>query len=149
MKTEKFIECERNKFQKLINIRLPHRFMLVGITIALLSIVMMFVRAFAMVGDTLWLKLLLQKTVLIGMLILSLSKDKIEDEMTISLRAQSYAIAFVIGVLYALIMPYVEFGVSNAVHSGGESFKDLGDFQVLLFMLIIQLMFYHNLKRYR
>ena len=102
-----------------------------------------------MVGDTLWLKLLLQKTVLIGMLILSLSKDKIEDEMTISLRAQSYAIAFVIGVLYALIMPYVEFGVSNAVHSGGESFKDLGDFQVLLFMLIIQLMFYHNLKRYR
>ena len=46
-------------------------------------------------------------------------------------------------------MPYVEFGVSNAVHSGGESFKDLGDFQVLLFMLIIQLMFYHNLKRYR
>jgi hypothetical protein len=123
--------------------------MSVGIAIVLLSILMMFVRAFAMEGDLLWLKLLLQKTVLIGMLIMSLSKDKIEDEMTISLRAQSYAIAFVIGVLYALIMPYVEFGVSNAVHSGGEAFKDLGDFQVLLFMLMIQLMFYHNLKRYR
>ena len=94
MKTEKFIECERNKFQKLINIRLPHRFMLVGITIALLSIVMMFVRAFAMVGDTLWLKLLLQKTVLIGMLILSLSKDKIEDEMTISLRILCHSICY-------------------------------------------------------
>ena len=149
MNTEKFVECERNRFQKLINFRLPHRFMTVGIAIALLSIVMMFVRAFAMEGDTLWLKLLLQKTVLIGMLIMSLSKDKIEDEMTNSLRAQSYAIAFVVGVIYALVMPYVEFGVSNVVHSGGESFKNLGDFQVLLFMLMIQLMFYHNLKRYR
>jgi hypothetical protein len=110
---------------------------------------MMFVRAFAMEGDTQWLKLILQKIMLIGMLVMSLSKDKIEDEMTITLRAQSYAIAFIVGVLYALIMPYVEFGVSNAVHSGGEAFKDLGDFQILLFMLMIQLMFYHNLKRYR
>lgn len=149
MDTEKIRNCERNRFQKFINFRLPHHFMSIGIAIALLSIVMMFVRAFVMEGDTEWLKLVLQKTVLIGMLIMSLSKDRIEDEMTISLRAQSYAIAFVIGVIYALVMPYVEFGVSNAVHSGGETFKDLGDFQVLLFMLMIQLMFYHNLKRYR
>ena len=149
MNTEKIINCERKQFHKFINFRLPHRFLVIGITIALLSIVMMFVRAFAMEGETEWLKLLLQKTLLVGMLVMSLSKDKIEDEMTISLRAQSYAIAFVIGVIYALVMPYVEFGVSNVVHSGGESFKDLGDFQILLFMLMIQLMFYHNLKRYR
>ncbi len=149
MDTEKIMNCERKRFYKLIKFRLPHRFMSIGIAIVLVSIVMMFVRAFAMEGDTQWLKLLLQKTVLVGMLIMSLSKDKIEDEMTISLRAQSYAVAFVVGVIYALVMPYVEFGVSNAVHSGGEAFKDLGDFQVLLFMLMIQLMFYHNLKRYR
>ena len=149
MNIEKIKNCERNRFHKMVNFRLPHRFMAIGIAIALLSIVMMFVRAFAMEGDTLWLKLLVQKTLLVGMLIMSLSKDKIEDEMTISLRAQSYAIAFIVGVIYALVMPYVEFGVSNAVHSGGEAFKDLGDFQVLLFMLMIQLMFYHNLKRFR
>ena len=106
-------------------------------------------RAFLMEGDTEWLKVLCQKTLLIGMLLMSISKDKVEDEMTMTLRSQSYAIAFVIGVAYALIMPYVEFGVSNVVNSGGEVLKDLGDFQVLLFMLMIQLMFYHNLKRYR
>ena len=83
------------------------------------------------------------------MLLMSVSKDKIEDEMTVSLRAQSYTVAFIVGVVYALVMPYVEFGVSNVVHSGGEVYKDLGDFQVLLFMLMIQLMFYHTLKRYR
>lgn len=149
MNTEKLIDCERNRLLKITKFRLPHRFMIIGIVVTLISIIMMFVRASVMDGDTEWLKLLLQKTLLIGMLLMSVSKDKIEDEMTISLRAQSYAIAFIVGVVYALVMPYVEFGVSNVVHSGGEVYKDLGDFQVLLFMLMIQLMFYHTLKRYR
>ncbi|GAB5550675.1 MAG: hypothetical protein Sapg2KO_02660 [Saprospiraceae bacterium] len=149
MDTAKIIECDRKGFNKVLNFRLSHQFMNIGIAIVLLSIVLMFVRAFALEGEMVWLKLLLQKTLLIGMLIMSLSKDKIEDEMTISLRSQSYAIAFIVGVIYALIMPYVEFGVSNIVHSGGEAYKDLGDFQVLLFMLMIQLMFYHTLKRSR
>ena len=149
MNTKKIMECERQRFSKIINFRLPHKFMTIGIAVSALSIIMMFVRAFIMEGDTEWLKVLLQKSLLIGMLIMSISKDKEEDEMTIALRSQSYAIAFVIGVVYALVMPYVEFGVSNVVNSGGEVLKDLGDFQVLLFMLMIQLMFYHNLKRYR
>ncbi|WP_299335759.1 hypothetical protein [uncultured Psychroserpens sp.] len=149
MNAENIINCERSRFQKMINFRLPYRFMSIGVVVVLLSIVTMFIRAFVIEGDTEWLKHLLQKTMLIGLLIMSLSKDKVEDEMTITLRAQSYAIAFVIGVIYALVMPYVEFGVSNVVNSGGEVLKDLGDFQVLLFMLMIQLLFYHNLKRYR
>lgn len=143
MDYDKIVECESDRIKKMINFRLPHRYMSIGIAISIVAIVCMFVRAFALDGDTEWLKLLLQKILLIGMLIMSLSKDKIEDEMSASLRSQSYALAFVVGVAYALIMPYVEFGVSNIVHSGGESFKDLGDFQVLLFMLLIQLMFYH------
>ena len=149
MKIEKMLECERKRFSKIINFRLPHKFMTIGIAIISISIITMFIRAFLMEGDTEWLKGVLQKTLLIGLLIMSVSKDKVEDEMTMTLRSQSYAIAFVIGVVYALIMPYVDYGVSTVVNSGGETLKDLGDFQVLLFMLMIQLMFYHNLKRYR
>ncbi len=149
MNTKKFIDCERSRLERIINFRLAHKFMSIGIAIAAISIIMMFVRAFAMDGDTEWLKLLFQKTLLVGMLLMSISKDKVEDEMTVTMRAQSYALAFIIGVVYALVMPYVEFGVSNVVNDGGEAFKDLGDFQVLLFMLMIQLMFYHVLKRYR
>jgi hypothetical protein len=148
MNAKKIIECEQKRFRKLINFRLPSKFLNIGVVIILLSIVMMFVRAFAMDGETEWLKLLLQKTLLIGMLIMSVSKDKEEDEMIITLRSQSYAIAFVTGVLYALVMPYVEFGVDSVADNVTE-FKNLGDFQVLLFMLLIQLMFFHNLKRYR
>tara|TARA_R110000868_G_scaffold91812_1_gene254378 strand:- start:1002 stop:1451 length:450 start_codon:yes stop_codon:yes gene_type:complete len=149
MKKESFLDCERKRFGKLLNFRLPNSFLKIGLAITALSIIAMFIRGFLFGEDTEWLKLLLQKTLLIGMLIMSVSKDKIEDEMTVQLRAQSYMIAFIVGVFYALIMPYVEFGVSNVVNNGGEAYKDLGDFQVLLFMLLIQLMFYHNLKRYR
>ncbi len=149
MNTQKLIECEQKRFGKLINYRLHAKFMKVGIAIAVVSIVLMFVRTYVLDGDTEWLKLLVQKTLLIGLLIMSISKDKEEDEMTISLRSQSYAIAFVIGVVYALIMPYVEFGVGSVVKSNASELKNLGDFQVLLFMLMIQLLFFHNLKRFR
>jgi hypothetical protein len=149
MNTEKIMDCERKRFHKFINFRLPNSFMKVGVILGILSILMMFVRAFALEGDTEWLKLLLQKTLLIGMLIMSISADKEEDEMTISLRSQSYAIAFVIGVIYALVMPYVEYGVDHALDTNPSALKNLGDFQVLLFMLMIQLLFYHNLKRFR
>lgn len=149
MNKESFIDCERKRFVKLIKFRLPNKFLRVGIAIVGLSIIAMFARGFLFGNNSEWFKLLCQKTLLVGMLIMSISKDKIEDEMTIQLRAQSYMYAFVLGVVYALVMPYVEFGVSNVVNNGGEAYKDLGDFQVLLFMLMIQLMFYHNLKRYR
>lgn len=149
MNEKKLIECERRRFEKWLNFRLPYNFLKIGVAIALVSVAIMFFRAFVMEGDTEWLKAITKKTLLIGMLMMSLSRDKEEDEMTIALRMQSYAIAFVVGVVYALVMPYVEYGVSNVVNDGGEAYKDLGDFQVLLFMLMIQLMFYHNLKRYR
>lgn len=149
MNTEKIIDCERNGLEKLTSFRLPQYFYKLGMAVVALSIIMMFVRAFAMEGDTEWLKLILQKMFLVGMLLMSVARDKEEDELTIKLRMQSYAWAFITGVVYALVMPYVEFGVSNVVHSGGEAYKDLGDFQILIFMLMIQLMSYHTLKRYR
>jgi len=149
MNTKKIMECERKRMDKMINFRLPHKFWAIGIAIAALSIITMFVHAFVLDGDTEWLKELAKQGLLVGMLLTSVSKDKEEDELTIKLRMQSYAFAFVIGVFYALIMPYVELGVSNVVNSGGEVYKDLGDFQILIFMLLIQLMFYHTLKRYR
>ena len=90
-----------------------------------------------------------RKVFVVGLLFISLARDKEEDEMTNTLKLQSYTIAFILGTVYATLMPYVEYGVSNMVHSGGESYKDLGDFQVLSFMFLVQLGFYCTLKRYR
>jgi len=149
MKTEKIVECERKRMDKMINFRLPHVYLKIGIAIVAISILVMFWRAFVMDGDTEWLRTLTKKGFVIGMLLMSISKDREEDELTVKLRMQSYALAFVIGVVYALVMPYVDYGVSNVVKPNGESFKDLSIFQLLIFMLMIQLMCYHTLKRYR
>ncbi|RNC87011.1 MAG: hypothetical protein ED556_06190 [Winogradskyella sp.] len=149
MKTECYMQKEQRALQKLINFRLPRQFMTVGIVLALIAIVFMFLRKPLFGEDSETIRFALQKVLLVGMLIMSITRDKEEDEMIVQLRMQSYAWAFVTGVIYALIMPYVEFGVSSVVNEGNETFKNLGDFQVLLFMLLVQLMCYHVLKRYR
>jgi len=149
MNKEKFIDCEQKSLYKIIHFRLPHSFFKIGIAIAILAIVAMFYRAFAIEDDTELLKGILRKVLLIGMLIMSISRDKEEDELTIKLRMMSYAWAFITGVIYALVLPYVEFGVDSLVNSGTEQLKDLGDFQLLIYMLMVQLMCYHTLKRYR
>ena len=149
MERNSFVECERKGLNKLINFRLPYFFYKVGMVIVGASIVMMFVRAFALDGDQEILKEVLQKGILIGMLLMSIARDKDEDEMVVKLRMQSYTYAFIAGVLYALIMPFVDLGVSTIVNGEGEVYKDLGDFQLLLFILMVQLLCFHTLKRMR
>lgn len=149
MKKENFVECERKGLEKLINFRLPSYFYKIGLIIAGMSIIMMFVRAFALEGNHEIFKEVLRKVLLIGMLFMSVARDKDEDEMIVKLRMQSYTYAFVAGSIYALVMPFVEYGVSNALKAEGESFHDIGDFQLLLFMLMVQLLCFHTLKRMR
>jgi hypothetical protein len=43
----------------------------------------------------------------------------------------------------------VEFGVGSILNEGEETIGTLGDFRILVFMLLVQLMSYHVLKRYR
>ncbi|ARV08853.1 hypothetical protein BTO05_04070 [Winogradskyella sp. PC-19] len=148
MNKKSFVECERNRIKKLLDFRLPTSFKWIGVILLITAFTLFFVRKqfpeqaelIRSIGRTIFI---------IGLLCISLARDREDDEMIVALRAQSYAIAFILGVLYAIIMPYIEFGVSNIVHSGGESYKELGDFQLLSFMLLIQLGFYHTLKRYR
>jgi hypothetical protein len=141
-------EYERKQLRKIHNYRLPIYFKYIGMGLFIISFLIVMSKLFIdnqseMIGD------LSKKGFLVGMLLISISKDKEEDELTNKLRSQSYALAFVIGVIYALVMPYVDYGVSNVLKSEGETLKNLGDFQILIFMLMIQLMFYYVLKKTR
>jgi Mn2+/Fe2+ NRAMP family transporter len=148
MDRNSFIDCERNRIQKILDFRLPTSFKWFGVLLLVLAFVLFFVRKqfpeqaelIRSIGRTIFI---------IGLLCISLARDKEEDEMTVALRAQSYAIAFILGALYAIIMPYIEFGVSNIVTDETQAYKELGDFQLLSFMFLIQIGFYHTLKRYR
>ena len=148
MAFREIIECERKQLNKIQNYRLPVYFKYIGGVIFMVSFLSIMSRLF--INDpSETLTDLAKKGLLIGMLLISISKDKEEDELTIKIRSQSYAVAFLIGVIYALVMPYVEYGVSNVINAEDDSLKNLGDFQILIFMLLIQLMFYHVLKKGR
>lgn len=140
--------CERKQLNKFQNYRLPIYFKYIGIILTIVSLLTIMSRLFIDNQSEL-LRDLAKRGFLVGMLLISISKDKEEDELTMKLRSQSYSIAFVIGVIYALVMPYVDYGVSNVLKPDGETLKNLGDFQILIFMLMIQLMFYYVLKRAR
>lgn len=142
------IECERNKLNKIQNYRLPIYFKHIGFALFVISFFIIMSRLFIDDQSEI-LRELGKKGFLIGMLLISISKDKEEDELIMKIRSQSYALAFVIGVIYALVMPYVDYGVSNVLKPEGETLKNLGDFQILIFMLMIQLMFFYVLKRAR
>ncbi len=137
-------EAEGRRIRRWIHFQLPHSYKKVGIWSSLLIIALMIAKRF--VAEPIWAKPLLSSLLIVAMLMVSLSKEKIEDEWITSLRALSYRWAFVMGVLYALIQPYINYAVDFILGSDQPQ-VDTGYFPVLVFMLLVQLLCFHQLKR--
>lgn len=146
MNLKSISECEQRSLTKIISYRLPNKFKKIGwIVFALTFIVLFSTKLFD--GDFEILVELLKKLLLVCLLVVVLSKEKIEDEMIKSIRAQSFSFAFIGGVLFTLIQPLINLIVSFILRSDNVIFEDLGDFQVLWFMLIIYLVVFNKLKK--
>ncbi len=145
MTIRKIIEWDRKAFQRLRNFQLPHYFKRIGLVLFLVVLATMFALKFTE-AEPFWLRNLLRNFLLIGLLMISVSKERVEDEMMGALRAQSYAIAFVLGVVYALIQPYIDYVVALVVDSG-DAVLDVSYFQVLAFMLLVQLLFFRMMVK--
>jgi len=148
MNKSKILDCERSRIEKMIKFQLPNKYIKIGIGILLVSLLSFIVLKIIGSNNELT-KFVLRGIMLVSLLLISISKDKEEDEMVKLIRVQSYALAFVIGVLYAVIQPVINYLVSLAVHTDKTIYSNLGDFQVLIFMLLIQLSFFYFLKRMR
>lgn len=146
MSKSSLCESERNKIEKMNKFQLSQKFKKIGYYIVIATFISMLIRKIVDV-DVFWVKEMLRSLLLLGMLIISISKDKIEDEFIESLRAQSYRLAFVLTVLYALIQPYIEYVVDFLLNDNPKDFGGFSYFQVLTFMLVIQIAFFEQLKR--
>ena len=80
-------------------------------------------------------------------MVIAISKEKIEDEMIVNLRSKAFSFAFICGVIYALVQPYINYGVASMVAPEKAVYEEFGAFIILWFMLTIHLMFFHVLKR--
>lgn len=140
--------CERTKLEQFLSkVQLSHRFKKLGFGIVILSFIGITGSKF--IDDVPnWFIQVLKHAMLVGLLIISLSKEKIEDELIETLRSKSYSLAFIIGVGYTMLQPLANFAVDLVLGEQNET-QIIGHVQVLLFMLLIQVGFYEVLKRSR
>ncbi|WP_157662427.1 hypothetical protein [Polaribacter sp. SA4-10] len=127
-----------NKFQ------LGNQYKRIGYIVAIGSFILMIARKYF--EDSEWIRPILHGILLIGLLLVSVSKEKIEDELIDSLRSQSYRLAFILAIVYSLVQPLVNFGVGTLLNQD-DKLQGFDYFQVLFFMLIVQLMYFWKLKR--
>lgn len=146
MKEQKFCDGEERRLDWLITRRLPNSWKKVGWGILFLSLALILLNRFLEI-DHLLFKSILKKTMLIGLLIVTISKEKIEDERVETLRSKAFSFAFIVGVAWVLVQPLLNYIVSFLLKAQNVTYKDLGDFQILWILLIIYLTSFWFLKR--
>ena len=146
MNVKSFVECERKSLEKMKRYQLPNLFKKVGVGIILLSVVAIIVNKLSI--DNSQLMLTAKYGILVGLLVISISKEKIEDELVTSLRMQSYTFAFIAGVVITLLSnPIVNFIANLITDKQQEVFEGVGDWQILWMLLSIQVFYFEFLKR--
>lgn len=78
--------------------------------------------------------------IILGLLLVTLSKDKVEDEMTLALKLKSMAGAFISGVVFTLFYPF-----SGLIFN--EPLEQVSSTQLIMTILTFQIMTYYGLKR--
>ena len=140
-----FCEKEQRSIEKMNKFQLSNQFKRIGYFIAFLSFSLLIVRKFVDAPE--WIRGILKGILILGMLLVSISKEKIEDEFIDTLRSQSYRLAFILAVVYALVQPFINFGV-GFLFDEKEQLQSFNYFEVLFFMLVVQLMFFWQLKKF-
>ncbi len=146
----KFCEAEYRRLKKIQNYQylLPNHYKKVGIALLIASIAALITRKY-LFEDVGLVQEIGRKGMLLALLLITLSKEKIEDELITKLRGQAFAVAFIAGVIYTLVQPLINYLVALIIKPENATYSDLGDFIVMWFMLVIYLTFFYMFKRYR
>ncbi len=145
MATKSILECEIDKLKKLNKYQLPNYFKKIGIWLFIISFISLFINAFSI--NDLVIRAIIKYGMLIGLLLVSISKEKIEDELVVKLRMQSYTFAFIFGVMFTLMMPFVDYFFDYIFKTNEAVIKDMGDWQILWILLSLQVFYFEILKK--
>ena len=120
---------------------LPNSFKTVGAIVVLTSFTV------AVLTKWLWpqfekaiMGFMVMDLIIIGLFLIAISKDKIEDERIIFIRLNAMAFAFGFAIIYTLVYPFVG-------SMFGDLIKDITGQGVILNMLIMYLIWFWLLKR--
>jgi hypothetical protein len=87
------------------------------------------------------LKIIVRSLFMIGLTMIGFSKDKIEDEMTMTIRMKAIIMSFIFGLVFAIISPLLAFFTDTSTHDEASS--------IFIQMLIMYLIWYYILKYFR
>ncbi|AXG71249.1 hypothetical protein KORDIASMS9_03506 [Kordia sp. SMS9] len=147
MAKETFCEAEERRLKKIVNFGLPNHYKKIGIAIAVLSFLTLIILKITGVEISETLKFISKRVVLLGLLIVVLSREKVEDEMMLAIRGKALAGAFVGGAVYTLIYPAITYAAAVVMGNKTPKLVDTGDFQILWFMLFMYLLFFYLIKK--
>lgn len=145
MTVKDILEWEINNLKKLNKFQLPHYYKKIGIWLFVVSFIALFINAFSL--NDIEIRAIIKYSMLIGLLLISISKEKIEDELVIKLRMQSYTFAFIMGVISALLLPFVDYIFDYFLKTKEAIITDMGDWEILWILLCIQVLYFELLKR--
>ncbi len=145
MTIKSILECERKSLEKMKKYQLPNQFKKIGFVILIISFVSLFINKFSI--NNLEFTTIAKYGMLVGLLIASISKEKIEDELISNLRMQSYTFAFIAGVVITLTNPFFNYIVDFFIKAKETSTNGIGDWQILWLLLSIQVSYFEILKK--
>ncbi|MDD2475523.1 MAG: hypothetical protein PHI32_06400 [Dysgonamonadaceae bacterium] len=115
---------------------LPNYFKKIGIGILVLTILFFLLRRFNVISLDKTLVLTISSTgVIISLLLLAMSEERIEDELTNHIRLISFVSAFIMGSIFVIVKPY-----SAMLFDAEESYKSSAS--ILIFMFVMYFMIF-------
>jgi hypothetical protein len=147
MTKDSVCDSEETQLQKIVNFGLPNHFKKIGIAIALVSFLGIIILKITGVELSETIKFISKRLLLVGLLVIALAREKVEDEMIHSLRVKAFTGAFIGGVVYTLVFPAIVYGAKLIFDKENILLTDVGDFQILWFMLFMYLVFFYLIKR--
>jgi hypothetical protein len=135
-------EGEIEKIEKITGYQLPNKFKVVGLVLFVVSVLSIITSLkLYLVGVKhydLFERTALTNMVL-GLLIISISREKIEDELIAKIRLQSYNYAVIGTVLLYLVLPFIQYAITFSFTSIPkiEGSKDVSVLGVLLMSQIL------------
>ncbi|WP_426095242.1 hypothetical protein [Flavobacterium sp. DSR2-3-3] len=141
-------EGDIEKINKFIGYQLPNKFKIVGLVLFIISIISVPIIS-SYLGELQHRDLferIAWTFAVLGLLMISISKEKMEDELMIKIRLQSYNYAVMGAVLLYLIMPFVNYALyfNNSYTPKMNGSKDVA---VLALLLTIQILTFRKLKK--
>lgn len=140
-------QSELKSIEKLIKFQLPNKFKAIGFGIFIISLLFILASPFTLENyeHNDLLDKAAKSVLLLGLLAISISKEKVEDELIITLRMKSYGYAFIGGVLYVIIMPFINYLIIY-LYSSNPKIEGVSDFTILGMLLTIQIYSFWSLK---